>query len=155
MFVIEMRFCHPTIVTLMLCLPLLSTADDRASEKFTIEVFSASGLTCTAQSDHRLQGDAVSIYSIDGLDQLESALSASLPTSTQAAMDAALFRIRNLNELRITPAKQAAIGLAKASQYGINRYPAIVFNGSSVVYGVTGLAEAIDTYEAWQRAQLQ
>ena len=47
--------------------------------------------------------------------------------------------------------KNAAIGLAKAVQYGIDRYPAVVFDGRVVVYGVTDLVEALDRYEAWEQ----
>ena len=50
----------------------------------------------------------------------------------------------------MAPAKNAAIGLAKAVQYGIDRYPAIVFDGRVVVYGVTDLVEALDRYKAWR-----
>ena len=53
----------------------------------------------------------------------------------------------------MAPAKNAAFGLAKAVQYGVDRYPAIVFEGRAVVYGVTDLVEALNRYEAWQREQ--
>ena len=36
-------------------------------------------------------------------------------------------------------------------QYGIDRYPAVVFDGRVVVYGVTDLVEALDRYEAWEQ----
>jgi integrating conjugative element protein (TIGR03757 family) len=51
------------------------------------------------------------------------------------------------------PAKNAAFGLAKAAQYGVDRYPAIVFDGRAVVYGVTDLVDAVERYETWQREQ--
>mgnify|MGYP005733276675 FL=1 len=37
---------------------------------------------------------------------------------------------------------------------GIDRYPAIVFDGPAVVYGVTELVEALDRFENWQRDQI-
>ena len=49
--------------------------------------------------------------------------------------------------------KHAALGLARAVQYGVDRYPAIVFNATAVVYGVTGLVEAVQRYDAWRGAQ--
>jgi len=37
----------------------------------------------------------------------------------------------------------------KAKQWGIQRYPAVVFgDGDSVVYGVTDLQEAIERWQA-------
>ena len=35
-------------------------------------------------------------------------------------------------------------------QYGVDRYPAIVFNGEAVVYGLTDLSNALDHYRTWQ-----
>jgi integrating conjugative element protein (TIGR03757 family) len=35
-------------------------------------------------------------------------------------------------------------------QYGIDRYPAIVFDGHAVVYGVTDVQAATRIYEQWQ-----
>ena len=53
----------------------------------------------------------------------------------------------------MAPAKDAALGLAKAVQYGVDHYPAIVFNGTAVVYGVTDLVEAVQRYDTWHEAQ--
>ena len=55
----------------------------------------------------------------------------------------------------MAPAKDAAIGLAKAVQYGVDRYPAVVVNGTAVVYGVTDLVEAVARYQAWREARSQ
>ena len=46
--------------------------------------------------------------------------------------------------------QRAAMGLAKAVQYGVDRYPAIVFDGQMVVYGVTDLEAALQYYRAWR-----
>ncbi len=48
--------------------------------------------------------------------------------------------------------KNAALGLAKAKQYGLDRYPAIVFDGRAVVYGVRDLGEALARYRQWREA---
>ncbi len=47
-------------------------------------------------------------------------------------------------------AQRAALGLLKAAEYGIDRYPAIVFDGYAVVYGVTDIGEALRQYRVWQ-----
>jgi integrating conjugative element protein (TIGR03757 family) len=67
----------------------------------------------------------------------------------------ALRRVQQLDDTRMAPAKNAAIGLAKAIQYGVDRYPAIVLNERAVVYGVTDLVEALNRYEAWHREHAQ
>jgi len=46
--------------------------------------------------------------------------------------------------------QRAAIGLTKALQYGIDRFPAMVFDGQCVVYGVTDLGQALHRYHLWQ-----
>ena len=35
-------------------------------------------------------------------------------------------------------------------QYGIDRYPAIVFDGQAVVYGLTDIYAAYQLYQRWQ-----
>ncbi len=37
-------------------------------------------------------------------------------------------------------------------QYGVDRYPAIVFDGKAVVYGVTDVKAATRLYEQWREA---
>ena len=46
-------------------------------------------------------------------------------------------------------ADQAIKGLVQALQYGINRYPAIVFEGQAVVYGVTDIETGLRLYDHW------
>ena len=45
------------------------------------------------------------------------------------------------------------MGLTKALQYGVDRTPAIVINGSAVIYGVTNLVDAVHRYEAWREGE--
>jgi integrating conjugative element protein (TIGR03757 family) len=80
-------------------------------------------------------------------------LAQNLPANADAAKTEALRRIGELDDARMVPAKDAAIGLAKAVQYGVDRYPAVVVNGTAVVYGVTDRVEAVARYEAWSRGQ--
>ena len=61
-----------------------------------------------------------------------------------------LQRIQQLDEQTTTAIQNAAVGLAKAMQYGIDRYPAIVFGGEVVVYGLTDLNAALDHYRTWR-----
>ena len=141
------------LVSLVLMGPLVFSGAVVAGESLGVEVFTAAGFPISGKADPRLRTATVTVYAIDGLDQFESALSEDLPPDADAAKAEALRRIGQLNEVRMAPAKHAALGLAKAVQYGVDRYPAIVFNGTAVVYGVTDLVEAVQRYAAWREAQ--
>jgi len=124
-----------------------------AGTPLSIEVFTTTEFPISGKGDWRLQGASVTVYYVDGLKHFESTLSESLPNDAQAAKAEALRRIDQFDGAHMAPAKNAAIGLTKAVQYGVDRYPAFVFDGRAVVYGVTDLVKAVDRYEAWQREQ--
>ena len=132
---------------------LLFAAPAWAGNKLSIEVFTASGRPVIGAGHERLQNAIVTTYAVDGLERFESGLSDGLPTDPEAAKAEALRRIQHLDDARIASARSTAAGLAKAVQYGIDRHPAIVFDGRAVVYGVTDLVEALDRYEAWRAVQ--
>lgn len=92
----------------------------------------------------------VHAYPIDGMQLLEDALSFDLPTDPQRSKQVALQRLQEIDEEAKSKLQLAAIGLTRAMQYGIDRYPAVVFNGEAVVYGVTDVAVALEHYQAWQ-----
>ena len=66
-----------------------------------------------------------------------------------------LQRIQQLDETGRAQAQHAAMGLAKAMQYGIDRYPAIVLDGEVAIYGVTDIREALQRYQQWQEDETQ
>jgi integrating conjugative element protein (TIGR03757 family) len=119
-----------------------------------IEVFTATDRPVSPSSIDRLTGQAINIelqvYQIDGIRQVEGALSRHLPSDPAVAKRVALNRIQQLDDLATARLHQAAIGLTKALQYGINRYPAMVFDGQCVVYGVTELGQVLRQYHLWQ-----
>lgn len=131
----------------------LISGTPQAGAPLSIEVFSTQEFPISGKDDRRLQGASATEYYVDGLEHLESTLSESLPNDAETARAEALRRIEQLDGAHMALAKNAAIGLAKAVQYGVARYPAIVFDGRAVVYGVTDLVEALDRHEAWQREQ--
>lgn len=143
------------LVALTLFGPLLFSAALQAGEPLTLEVFTGAEFPVSGQDDRRLEGGSVTVYAVDGLKQFEATLSRNLPAGANAAKAEALRRIGELDDARMAPAKDAAIGLAKAVQYGVDRYPAVVVNGTAVVYGVTDLVEAVARYEAWREARSQ
>ena len=142
-----------TPLALALFGPLLISVALQAGEPRSLEVFTTAEFPISGKDGRLLQGMSVTVYIVDGLEQFESALSQNLPADADAAKPEALLRIGSLDEARIAPAKNAAIGLARAVQFGVDRYPAIVFNNTAVIYGVTDLGEAIQRYDAWREAQ--
>ena len=96
------------------------------------------------------------VFLIDDLDleripfysRLDAGAAAQKSSQAEAAR-----RIGRLDDTQIAAAKNAATGLAKARQYGLDRYPAIVVNGRAVLYGVTDLADAAQRYGAWLEAR--
>ena len=90
------------------------------------------------------------VYALDGIQQFETQLSSNLPTDPDQSKQIALQRIQQLDEQTMAAVQNAAVGLAKAMQYDINRYPAIVFDGEAVVYGLTDLSSALDHYRTWR-----
>jgi integrating conjugative element protein (TIGR03757 family) len=95
----------------------------------------------------------IQTYELDGIQTFENRLSHDLPTDPKQARKIALQRFQSWDETTKTQLQQAAMGLAKAMQYGIDRYPAIVFDGRAVVYGLTDLGTALDRYRAWRQGR--
>lgn len=89
----------------------------------------------------------IEVYEVDGIERFEALLSMQLPLDPEAAKRLAQERLGQSDVSRPNDAHRAAIGLLKAAEYGIDRYPAIVFDGQAVVYGVTDLGEALHLYE--------
>lgn len=92
----------------------------------------------------------ITIYKIDGIASIEHDLSVDMPAEPTKSKQIALHRIQHLGDQTRTKMKLAAQGLVKAMQYGVNRYPAIVFDGQAVVYGVADMQAALAHYQAWR-----
>ncbi len=121
-----------------------------------IEVFTSSAYPVTGRLEQQAEaGVALHYYAIDGIHQLESNLSQNLPADPKVAKPLVLKRIEYLGEDAMDRMHQSATGLAKALQYGIDRYPAIVFDGVAVVYGVTDIHSALRHYQQWRERQIR
>ena len=97
----------------------------------------------------------VTVYDLDAPAREEARFSQGLPADRDAAMDEAKRRLANISEAARERIKASFEGLVKALQYGLDRYPAIVFDdGQAVVYGV-GLKEAIEHYRNWRATEAQ
>jgi len=125
-----------------------------AGEQFTVEVFTTTDLPIDTDSKVDQIAGTVEIYEIDGIQRFEAELSRGLPNNVDAAKHRAAERIGQLDEKQMQRIKRLAQGLSKAMQYGIDRFPAIVFDGDVVVYGLTNLSVALYHFRRWRaRAQ--
>ena len=118
-----------------------------------VEVFTIADFPVTRDSNpSRLSSGVIDfhIYELDGIQHIERKLSKGLTADPDRSKQIALQRIQQLDEQTMAAVQNAAVGLAKAMQYGIDRYPAIVFDGKAVVYGLTDLNSALDHYRTWR-----
>ncbi len=118
-----------------------------------VEIFTASPFAMNEQYLQQLNekgGAEYKLYTIDRIDQLQQVLSRGLSADPIEAKQEALRRFQSMDAALSHQLESAAKGLAKVLQYGIDRYPAIVFEGEAVIYGVTDLDVATNHYRRWQ-----
>jgi integrating conjugative element protein (TIGR03757 family) len=130
------------VLTGALCEPVL--ADKTPSE---IEVF------IDSMNPVANYADGITVYYIDRIDRLQKELSIDLPADPEAAKQTALHRFQRIDSHLSSELENAAKGLVQAMQYGIDRYPAIVFDGKAVVYGITDVRAATQRSQQWQAGE--
>jgi len=94
--------------------------------------------------------DGITVYCIDRIDRIQQELSKDLPANPEAAKQTALRRFQRMDNKLSHELENASNGLLQAMDYGIDRYPAIVFDGNAVVYGITDVRAATQRYRQWQ-----
>ncbi len=104
----------------------------------------------TSNTKEPHQGIDFHAYQLDQIQLVENALSNNLPVDPKRSKQIVMQRFQQLDAQTITAFQNTAVGLAKAMQYGIDRYPAIVFDGKAVIYGLTDVDAALDHYRTWQ-----
>ena len=156
------RSCRVQCVWLVSLVLLADTAcaDPRGpNPPPVIEVFTSAERplieTDANDSGGDLQGLAITVYEIDGIQSLERELSLDLPVEPQQSKAMVLQRIQHLDAPTRARMHSAATGLAKALQYGVERYPAVVFDGEVAIYGVTDIREALQRYQQWREGGTQ
>lgn len=102
---------------------------------------------------HQRPDIKVQVHTLDGIKRFEVYLSQGLPGNADKARDIAIERLGSLNKAMRRLLEQSATALARALQYGVEQYPAIVFDGEVVVYGITDLRIALAHYRHWQQVQ--
>ncbi len=105
---------------------------------------------CVTKTNDQTEDIDLQVYHLNVIQLVEVELSSNLPTDPKQSKQITLQRIQQLDEQVTSAIQSTALGLAKAAQYGIDRYPAIVFDGQVVVYGITDLEAALQHYRAWQ-----
>ena len=119
-----------------------------------IEIFTSSE---SSINNSPIQGSSKSVgvehtrYEIDRISQFQSELSEGLPKDAAQAKQLVLARFQSMSATVSQQLENSGKGLAKAMHYGVDRYPAIVFDGQAVVYGVTDVEEAIKHYTQWRK----
>lgn len=106
-------------------------------------------------SEHRLvhATGAETVYRVDGIARWQRAWSQGLPADPERAKAIVLQRLQQADRPLTSELEQAAKGLWLAAQYGVDRYPALVFDGRAVVYGVTDVQQALQIYQMSQEAE--
>jgi integrating conjugative element protein (TIGR03757 family) len=115
-----------------------------------VEVFANSAMVITPIQADRYH---LVIYRLDALQQVEQAINKNIPQTEEAAI---AYFAANQAEIKrqITPAiLNGANGIALARHYKLERIPAVVVDGTSVVYGVTNVDQAIAMVQQRRRAQ--
>lgn len=147
-----------SLVSMVLAGNIANAKQDDKSLRLFIEVFIANDYPVagketlsSARGDRELE---LHLYEIDGIQRIELKLSENLPSDLQQSKQVVLQRIQRLSKQSHRHMQRSAMGMTRAIQYGIDRYPAIVFDGQAVVYGVSDLTAALDHYRKW-RAEMQ
>lgn len=110
-----------------------------------IELIVSDAEGVVGQEALKQQGFDVKIYNLDAPKRLLERIAQHLPPNQQAATS-------TLSQRGVQQQFEAAYqGLSVAARYGVNHYPAIIFNqGEAVIYGVTDLPRALNLYRHWQ-----
>lgn len=132
--------------SLRLLLPLLASTAlaESPSEPEHVDVFvtSAVDVIGAEQLRQQLPHTAINIHTIDGIERIEAMLGDDLPTDADSAEQTALTRLQTFDSRERELLQQSADALLLAWQYRVRRYPAVVFDGRWVVYGITKLDTA-------------
>lgn len=144
------------LLTLMLALGSVTHAEVvTAMTPTSIDIFSTSDqpISVVDAFVHHLPDIEVRIHKLDGIKQLEAYLSEGLPAEPDKARERALERLQKVSKATRNDLQHSATALAQALQYGVEQYPAIVFDGELVVYGLTDLSAALIHYRHWRQGE--
>lgn len=122
-----------------------STGAALAADTARIEVFTTAGTPIAGVS-----APPVHLYTLDMPARIEAKIDAALPRDPSTAHRYAQRALKGQWREAAERLTQAYRGLLKGSQYGLEKLPAIVFDGRAVVYGITDLDQALGDYRRWK-----
>ncbi len=139
---------------LVLLLAELSQADKLITAA-RMDIFTTSNLPIKRLNGFILRHPeiALHVYTLDAIETLEDDLSRDLPSDPQQAKRLALRRLQQLSRHNRSQLQHAATSIATALSYGVKKYPAIVFDGEFVVYGLSDPLRALEHYRRWRPAE--
>ena len=145
------RIRRQTCTALALCALLggTSCATVKAAEPLHIDVITTASHRVrlgSLENDPALQ---INVAEVDSIARFEGTLSAQLPAEPERAQREVLRRLAALQQASVPSLQRAAMGLALASELGIDRIPAMVFDRAAVVYGEVDMEDALRRYRAW------
>jgi integrating conjugative element protein (TIGR03757 family) len=125
----------------------------QAGQEIVVEAIHSDAFPLTGVDDLAGQGIEVKTYNLDDGKRWTTKLATGLPPNQEQAKAEIERRFNQQGtaavQNQIMQAFQARIA---GMQYGLSRYPAIVFDrGRAVVYGVTDLNRAFELYREWRR----
>ncbi|MGH8567319.1 MAG: TIGR03757 family integrating conjugative element protein [Gammaproteobacteria bacterium] len=129
----------PAMLLLLAGMEVLATPSPR------IEIFTTAHTPIATAST-----PAVLVYNLDLPARIEAELSARLPRDREAAAQLASVELQGAWRKSAETLTHAYQGLLKARQYGLQKLPAVVFDGQAVVYGVIDLEQALGDYQRWR-----
>lgn len=122
----------------------------------TISIVAITSSELPFEGVDRLSGTDISlqILNLDSVDDIERRLSEGLPASEAEAKEIAQRRIAEIGQAKLDEdIRLAYLPLATMMSSSLDRYPAILFDGQAVVYGVTDIPLAIGYYQRWKTKQ--
>jgi len=124
----------------------------QATEQPFIEVISSDLFPITGIQDLQGQGYLVNVYNLDDGKRLVTQIGSNLPHNQEAAKKVLQQWFKKIGNRQVkVQFKKAYQAVTISTQYGLTRYPAVVFNhGESVVYGETNIVQALRHYQQWK-----
>jgi len=126
-----------------------------AQDKPAIDVITDDARPVSGIQVLRGQGYVVTVHNLDDGKRLVKGLAKGLPPNQDAAQRQLQATFKRMGKARLrAQLMQAFQAQIVSAQYGVTRYPAVVFDhGEAVIYGVTDLQAALRRYRAWRQSQ--
>jgi len=127
-----------------------SYADEVAVPHSTVVItsdrFPLSGVTVSGVSP------SYQLFNLDAVDRIEQRLGKNLPADEDKALVLMKQRIAAVGQNQLNKElREAYQALILAMKYGLDRYPAVIFDQQVIVYGVTDLHAATKQYRQWSK----